>query len=284
MSEFRTAHMCNEDADGCGRIAEMPANGAPNCCPACGSQEILFGVVRFVHDTTRGGECTAPDPSSWKPVRRIQNPAAAHIPMGMNKARRAREMPWSVKGGKILLYMASNEEREKIVRDSAGERVLGPDGKPLTIAIAAVKGHMGEDKERTYGLVVAFGAGEVTPSGGYISPEFDYGVTIGSVAMIEPNSGTPFTDETEVYRAITIWDIVAGLDPKYGLKMYQRLRTRASAALKKYEDDKDEVGFKAAMPAAVPMGIESKEEILEKARTAHGAATKPQFLVQGLKK
>lgn len=276
MTVFERAYRCSDDgnSDGCGRVAAW-SQGAPGCCPSCGSQEILFGVAEFDHNEKA---------SNWRPVRRIQNPAASHIPMALNKARRARELPWRVTGSRIMLFMLTNEEREQVLRDDDGKVLVDEHGKAKSITIAATSGHMGEEKDRTFGLVVAYGAGEVTPSGGYISPEHDFDLTVGSVVMIDPNSGQRHIDDTATYRSITPWDVVAVLHPDYGQPVYQKLRTRAEKALSKYKDNPDDVGFQTP---SVPSGmavLQTPEELLEKARTVAGSSTKVQFVVPGLKK
>ncbi len=225
-----------------------------------------------------------PQVKTEKP-KRIQNPAARHIPEEFNVGQRCNELPWRVVGSKIMLMMMKNEERLHTVRDEDGSPLLGEDGKPKAIVLTSVKGHMGKDKARTYGLVLAFGAGEVTQGGCYISPEWDYGIYLGAVVMIDPESGTRVWDDSTEYRTITVWDVISVMHPEYGLKTYERLRTRAAVALSKYADNRDEVEFSHEPLTAAPRPSYETElgDVIENARVKRGAAIGTAFAVNGLK-
>lgn len=278
MSSFQRAFKCPEELNGCGHIGVMVDGKPPDCCPKCGSLELMYGAARVLPDGS----------TDWKMHRRFQNPAASYIPFALQTAKRVKDLPWRVSGAKILLAMLRGEEKVKEVKDAAtGEAVLGADGKPVKIVVPYTPGHMGEESERTKGIVVGFGAGEMTQSGGWISPEHDYGIYLGAIVLISPSSGNPVNDGLASYRSITIWDIEAVLDPKYGKAVYERLRSQAQSDLERYQTDHDEVGFDAEKIPKATMRQSPEDQLaeaIEESRRLYGGdKTTSSFLVQGLK-
>jgi len=264
---FTRVYRCDENSDGCGHMAPMLGGVAPPCCPECGSNELMFGAGRVVPD----GSVV-----EWRRFKRFQNPDAAHIPFAANRARSVAEMPWRAAGAKIILDMLRGEDKKKMVETVSGE------SKELVIPYTP--GHMGEQSERTKGIVIAFGAGEVPPAGGFISPEHDFGVYLGAVVLISPSSGNPFVDGLAQYRSISVWDIEAVLNPKYGKAVYQRLRTQAQRDLAPYQTNFETVGWDAL--TIHDLGSSEAEKMgaaIEEARRRHGKSTKTQVLVHGLR-
>lgn len=205
-------------------------------------------------------------------ARRKQHPAAAHIPPDDFKAWSAKGFPWRAVGSRIILMMMRGETRK-----SEGGIYL-PD----------YRGSRGKEKELTTGLVVAHGAGELTPAG-WISPQWDYDCTLGDIVFIEPNCGVVITDDDNEFRVITPHDLVMVLRRQgVGAKTRDKLVKTANQAIARYEKRVETVGLGSAPnPARLPERPSYEEDVgdmLERQREELGKATKTQVSMSGAHK
>lgn len=216
-------------------------------------------------EQTANGQPTDPE---LKP-KQVRHPTALHIPDKLNVAWSARGFPWRAVGYRIILMMLQGEERT-----SAGGIVL-PD--------VAATGR-GKQKDLTVGVCVAYGAGEPVPHVGYLSPEHDYGVKLGAVIFIEPNSGIEIQDDDNEYRVITPHDIVMVLRSDAGKETRKRMVDRAEAALNRYQANTGVIHGTAKTGATMPDRPAYEQEIgeaRERMRREAGAATKTQVSMSG---